>query len=775
LNGIGLKQEGNPWADVWAAAAARGHTRRDAKYRVMLDWFNKWVKKAEDDKQFGRFSNLKPLGSGGFGAVFRAYDSKRKGLVAIKLPHVPGRNMPDDWDTVRTSAQQHAHFFEEARKHANITVLGCVAIYEFGMPDTFEVHQILAHLRTAPIWFSMQFVDGRSLEDVLRNTPGGYKRGETIPDDQVIDIMKGIGERLQSLHATQSPDGKGCIIHKDLKPANILLDLQNDPWLTDFGLASARFDQGVTGNRFSGTAAYAAPEQFEGAEANAQTDIWAWGIVFYELLTGQRPFGGSAAQIMDRVLVAGADAPKTLRPDIPDWLERIILKCLRRERSGEDARYRSFADVLSDLKVGPAAEAAARTSREASRFECLAANVDHGDAPESIVGRDALIGSILERIRLQGSGLMFIHANAGLGKTALMKRLRYVAAGRAGFEAVSYRFNRPLNDRDLCNCMLSLTYQVCRLSGQSIPDEFRDYADSPSQRVAYLRGQLTLAVARASSVMRARNRVLLVLVDALDEMQWDDAYGARDNALGIPNQLPDGVAYILSTRDRRFILGGAETVEIARTDLDHQRAAKEYADGRARSHVIAEFVADHSISLSELLEASQYNFMYLWFVFYDIEHNRGDYLARGQFPIGLVGYYEQHWNTLWEDRELMTRGSMKVLLCLVFSGVNYRGYQFPEASFESDQLMFVSGIEDRTALRGLLDRWDQFLDHRRIGTTTLYGFYHSSYLDFLLGQLDESRQMDRIAEAMEDLHLDPGTVFDEISTKLAEWFFWRLK
>jgi len=340
-----LEQEGNPWADVWAHAAANGHTRRDAKYRVMLDWLNNWVTKANDDKQFGQFSDLQPLGSGAFGAVFRGYDNKRKGLVAIKLPHVPPKKMPSDWDTVCTSAQQHANFFEEARKHANIpAVAGCVALYASGMPDAFDIDQILVHLRTSPIWFSMQFINGKSLDHVLRKTPGGYKRGETIPDDQVIELMTKIAERLQNLHATPSPNGKGCIIHKDLKPANILLDQQNNPWLTDFGLASARFDQQVAGNPISGTEVYAAPEQFSGIEANEQTDIWAWGVIFHELLTGQLPFDGE-----DRICDDQSPVPKlgAARPDLPEYLESVIDKCLQRKR---ESRFGSFAAVLDDLR-----------------------------------------------------------------------------------------------------------------------------------------------------------------------------------------------------------------------------------------------------------------------------------------------------------------------------------------------------------------------------------------------------------------------------------------
>lgn len=91
-----LIEEGNPWTDIWTHAAANGHTRRDAKYRVMLDWFNDWVERLKGDERFGQFSELQPLGAGGFGAVFRAHDNKRGGPVAIKVPHVSERQFPSD-------------------------------------------------------------------------------------------------------------------------------------------------------------------------------------------------------------------------------------------------------------------------------------------------------------------------------------------------------------------------------------------------------------------------------------------------------------------------------------------------------------------------------------------------------------------------------------------------------------------------------------------------------------------------------------------------------
>jgi len=160
--------------------------------------------------------------------------------------------------------------------------------------------------------------------------------------------------------------------------------------------------------------------------------------------------------------------------------------------------------------------------------------------------------------------------------------------------------------------------------------------------------------------------------------------------------------------------------------------------------------------------------MYLWFVFRDIEQGRHSHLTAREIPTGLIGYYEWHWRTLW-DESIMSRESMKVLLALAFSGVNYKGHKFPEAAFFFDQLQHVSGIEERKRLRDLLKCWAQFLEERPVKAKTAYGFYHSSYLEFLLGQLEESRKTDLIAKAMEDLQIDAETIFREIARSLVLW------
>lgn len=127
-----LKQQRNPLADVLAHAVAYDHTEEDAKYRVMLDWFNNWVEIAQRTNRLDRFSEVERIDAGSFGVVFRAWDSKRGTQVAIKLPRF---TLPSDRQKAQVYARQIANFFLEARRHAGIVVQGCVTVLDLGMPE----------------------------------------------------------------------------------------------------------------------------------------------------------------------------------------------------------------------------------------------------------------------------------------------------------------------------------------------------------------------------------------------------------------------------------------------------------------------------------------------------------------------------------------------------------------------------------------------------------------------------------------------------------------
>jgi len=328
-----LTAERHPWADVWAHAVAHDHILHDAKYRVMLDWFNSWVARIDETKTLDRFTDVKRLGEGGMGVVFEAYDPKRDDRVAIKVPYVPVNQMPEDRITVKSSALRHLNFLEEAHKHLRIPVQGCVPLFDLGMPGVFDVDHVLDHLRRNPIWFSMK-VYTRNLQDYCKS------KGGKLPVDEAVEIMGEVARILQRLH--RSDPG---IIHRDVKPANILLTHDKRPVVSDFGLSIRRFDQRATGNHTSGTCAYMSPEHFDGSATLAKSDIWSWAVILYELICGKLPFAGQ--DVENWIRSGTCDSLDTLEPDCDRSLATIVERCFRR-RPGEE--FRSFKEVLDALE-----------------------------------------------------------------------------------------------------------------------------------------------------------------------------------------------------------------------------------------------------------------------------------------------------------------------------------------------------------------------------------------------------------------------------------------
>lgn len=338
-----LENEGNSSAVVWAHAVVKCYIGEDAKYRVMLDWFNDWTAKVEKDQQFGRFSELNKLGAGGFGVVFQAFDKKRLGYVAVKLPHVKLTGSTMRTIDVRESAHHFTTFFDEVRKHAHITVPGCVAIHDTGMPKSLSVDQILVHLRKAPIWFSMQLIRGKSLEDVLNR---GYEPGETMPDDQIIELIMLVAERLHGLHSATFSNGDGNLLHRDIKPANILLDQDNVPWLTDFGLALSIKRFGSARSNRDGTPPYMSPEQLKHrGNIDCRSDVFSLGIVLYQMLCGCLPFANES-----EIKTKDPEHPHEKRKSITPELAQICLKALSKDPIGRYETAQEMANALRNCR-----------------------------------------------------------------------------------------------------------------------------------------------------------------------------------------------------------------------------------------------------------------------------------------------------------------------------------------------------------------------------------------------------------------------------------------
>jgi tetratricopeptide (TPR) repeat protein/TolB-like protein len=183
-------------------------------------------------------------------------------------------------------------------------------------------------------FITMEYVAGEDLKSFIR-------RAAPLSSGKAVLVARQVAEGLAEAH-------KLGVIHRDLKPQNIMIDKDGNPRIMDFGIARQAGAKGITGgNAMIGTPGYMAPEQVEGKEAGPGTDLYSLGIVLFEMLTGRLPFEGETPlSIAVKQKSEAPPDPRTLNPQIPEDLDRIILKCL--EKPGEK-RYRSAEELLADL------------------------------------------------------------------------------------------------------------------------------------------------------------------------------------------------------------------------------------------------------------------------------------------------------------------------------------------------------------------------------------------------------------------------------------------
>lgn len=263
--------------------------------------------------QFGRYCIHRKLGQGGMGAVYLAHDTQLERDVALKVPHF----RPED------GPQLLERFFREARAAATLTHPNICPVYDVGEQNGIR-------------YLTMAYIAGQPLSALTC--------GDPLPQRPVAAVIHKLALALHEAHR------KG-VIHRDLKPANIMLTEQHEPVVMDFGLArrADREDERLTRpGTIVGTPAYMAPEQVEGNDAaiGPATDVYALGVILYELLTGQVPFRGSMAAVFGRILSEPPAPPSTVRSDLDPALEAICLKALAKSAS---ERYASMAEMASAL------------------------------------------------------------------------------------------------------------------------------------------------------------------------------------------------------------------------------------------------------------------------------------------------------------------------------------------------------------------------------------------------------------------------------------------
>lgn len=370
--------------------------------------------------KLGGYTILEPLGEGGMGEVYVALDPRLRRKVALKTLHAEAASDPG----------RRERFAHEARTAAALRHPNVVTIYSVEEDEGIP-------------FLTMELLDGGTLSDAIPEKGMTWERFATLATP--------IAEALATAHA------RG-VVHRDLKPDNIVVERGGPVKVLDFGLAVAAdepADAGSSdrtktasaesaGGRVVGTLPYMSPEQLEGTLCDARSDVFSLGIVFYEMLTGCRPFkGATPAVVAASILRDPAEPVRRLRPDHPEAVERLVARCLEKDPVRRFDSAGEIAEILRSLRDATkrAAPAPAPEARQAvaildwvnlgedepvewlatAAAETLAARLRRlADRP--VVPRDRLVRSL-------GSGGVSVLDAAGLARLGERLRARWLVAG----------------------------------------------------------------------------------------------------------------------------------------------------------------------------------------------------------------------------------------------------------------------------------------------------------------------------------------------------------
>ncbi len=252
------------------------------------------------------------LGEGGMGVVYKAEDTKLDRTVALKF--LAGHLLNDE--------EAKARFLREAKAAAALDHPNICTVYEISEAE-------------GKTFLSMAFIEGEPLEACIDRGP--------LPLKEALDIGRQVVEGLEAAHE------KG-VVHRDIKPANVMVDAKGHATIMDFGLAHLTEASRLTkADQTMGTVAYMSPEQAQGMEVDKRADVWALGVVLYEMVCGQRPFQGQYDQALLYEIVHQEPEPLTgVRAGVPMELEFIVGKCLAKDRND---RPSSAEEITRDLRT----------------------------------------------------------------------------------------------------------------------------------------------------------------------------------------------------------------------------------------------------------------------------------------------------------------------------------------------------------------------------------------------------------------------------------------
>ena len=273
----------------------------------------------EPGAPFGtRYRILRELGAGGMGIVYQAWDAELGVAVALKVIR------PDVTDDPSAAQEVEKRFKRELLLARQVTHKNVVRIHDLGEVDGIK-------------YITMPYIEGKDLADVLQ------ERGR-LPVPEALRLTRQIAAGLVAAH-------EAGVVHRDLKPENIMIDGDGQPLIMDFGISRSVMSGTATATAAGaivGTLEYMAPEQARGVNVDQRADLYALGLILYDMLAGRRRVAASESALTEMMRRMQAPLPslRTVAPDVPDALERIVARCLK---TNPDERYQTTAALLEDL------------------------------------------------------------------------------------------------------------------------------------------------------------------------------------------------------------------------------------------------------------------------------------------------------------------------------------------------------------------------------------------------------------------------------------------
>jgi serine/threonine protein kinase len=251
--------------------------------------------------KIGKYTILETLGRGSMGLVYKAQDPDIDRTVAVKVVYFDAAASGQEEENLRL------RFMQEAKAAGRLCHPNIIAIYDIGRED-------------GSLYIVMQYIEGKNLQHLL-------SAGRTFTPLETLNIIVPLCRALDYAH-------ENGVIHRDVKPGNIILDRHGQPFLADFGVAKLAQVNLTRSGLLFGTPGYISPEQFKGEKIDGRSDLFSLGVMLYVLLTGQEPFarkGMELTTIMKRILTAVPDPPSRLRPETPRGFDEILNKALAKK------------------------------------------------------------------------------------------------------------------------------------------------------------------------------------------------------------------------------------------------------------------------------------------------------------------------------------------------------------------------------------------------------------------------------------------------------------